>query len=203
MNKKSVTLSTAERIAKLKTELQSLESVSSTPVIEVDDAPLEKIQMDEMVNVMSLLPYPLNLTTEDYGQGKVKKFTKFGEIKKIMYSELLQIMDVHANFVDAGYFYILNRSVIREHGLQEAYSKILTKDKLDEVFLADSDNCLAIYSSANPKQQELIVQILIEKVRENPNSVNLNVVDKISRLAKVNIIEKAESEKEILASEEN
>ena len=42
------------------------------------------IRPDEYINVMSLLPYTLQLTTETYGGGKVMRFTRFGETKRIL-----------------------------------------------------------------------------------------------------------------------
>ena len=44
--------------------------------------------------------------------------------------------------------------------------------------------------------QEIIIQLLIEKVRDNPDSVNLNVIDRISRISKVDIAKKADEARE-------
>jgi len=185
-------------IEMLKAKIAELEKANAVEIIEeVERFVDEKIQQDDYISVMSLLPYTLNLSTREGGQGVVKKFTKFGEVKKILYRDLVEIMEVHSNFVQAGYFYILNPSLIRHHGLDDAYSKILTKEKIEEILLTNSDECVNLYNSANEKQQEIIIELIVDKVRDNPNSVNLNVVDKISRISKVDIVRKAEDSREL------
>jgi hypothetical protein len=208
MNTKSTTKLSTEgkietakaRLARLKAEIAELEgnveaakeearTFAKPNVVDV------KIQQDEYIPVMSLLPYNLNLTTREGGQGSVKKFTKFGEVKRIIYKDLVDILEVHPNFMEAGYFYILHPGFIRHHGLNDIYSKILTKDKIEEILLANTEECVTLYSSANAGQQEIIIQLLVDKVRDNPESINLNMIDKISRVSKVDIIKRAEDSK--------
>lgn len=183
----------------MRAQLAALQARIEGAVQEQGDAPVaeKKIQQDDYIPVMSLLPYNLNLSTKQGGQGNLKKFTKFGEVKQIMYKDLVEMMEVNSSFLEAGYFYILNPEVIRKHGLGEVYSKILTKEKIEEVMGSNSEECLLLYNSANEKQQEIIVELLIDKLRDNPESVNLNVVDKISRVSKINITQKAEDAREL------
>jgi len=184
----------------LRARIAELEEKKEKP--EEEDFRDVKIQQDDFISVMSLLPYNLNLSTRMGGQGNVKKFTKFGEVKKIMYGDLINILEVNSNFLNAGYFYIMNPALIRHHGLGEVYSKILTKEKIEEILASNSDECLTLYSSANEKQQEIIVELLIERVFNNPDSVNLNIVDKISRASKVDISKRAEEMREASAEAE-
>lgn len=178
-------------IKQLEEKLAFFEASKKEDIIEDPVA----IQGSDYIRVMNLLNYRLNLCTKENGQGKVFKFDKFGQVKKILYSDLVDILEVHANFLEAGYFYILNPTLIRLHGLNEIYAKILTKEKIEQILSAQSDECLALYSSANEGQQEIIIQHLIDKVRDNPDSVNLNVIDRISRLSKIDISKIAEEGK--------
>lgn len=184
----------------LRAKLNELESRLSgnTPSKDADI-----ISTDEYVSVMSLLPYPLNLSTKEGGQGSIKKFTKFGEIKQVLYRDLVDIIEVHRNFLEAGYFYILHPGIIRQLGLDELYSKILTKEKIEELLLTNSEECVTLYNSANDKQREIILQLLVDKVRDNPDSANLNVIDKISRASKFDIVKRAEEEKSLLTENAN
>jgi hypothetical protein len=175
-------------LTQLKAQIAEIEGEDKTDLSD------NKIQQDEYIPVMSLLPYNLNLTTREGGQGNIKKFTKFGEIKNIMYKDLADIVDVHTNFMEAGYFYILDPRFIRQHGLDETYSKILTKEKIEEILTTNSD-CVALYKSANEEQQRVIVNLLIEKVVNDPDSLDLNTVDKIARISKVDITKIAEDRK--------
>jgi hypothetical protein len=195
-------LSTDEKkeVAELKARLAELESIDNVTTPTREDhsiqAKRDRVLLDDYVPVMSLLPYRLNLSTKEGGQGDVKKFTKFGEVKNILYKDLVDIMEVARGFMEAGYFYILDPVVIRQHGLDEVYSKILTKEKIDEILNnVNTEYCIDLYNSANPEQQKVIVHLLIEKVKVDPSSVNLYTVDRISRLSKIDIANKAEQEK--------
>ena len=183
--------------------VQEVEDVEDVEDVDFNDV---KIQQDEYIPVMSLIPYNLNLSTKEGGQGSTKKFTKFGEVKRIIYKDLVDILEVHSKFLESGYFYIMNPALIRQHGLDDVYSKILTKEKLDEILSTNSEESVSLYNSANEKQQEIIIQLLVEKVKSNPDSVNLNIVDRISRASKIDIAKVAEdaraSDKELFGEAE-
>jgi len=155
---------------------------------------IREIRPDEYITVMSLLPYTLILTTQPLGGGSVKRFTKFGETKRILYSDLVDILESCKSFAEAGYFYIMDKSVVRRHGLDDLYSRILTKEKIQEIVDNQADNSVALYNSANPLQQETIIQMLIEKVTVSPEAVDMNVVDKISRVSGIDIAKRAKEE---------
>jgi hypothetical protein len=162
-----------------------------------DEEERGKIQLDDLISVMSLLHYPLNLSTKERGQGDIFKFEYFGQIKKILYSKLLSILEVHNNFMEYGYFIILDERVIKSHGLQEAYSKILTKEKIDRI-LTGSAGAVELYKSCNEEQQRVIVSMMIEKLRDNPEATDLNVVDQLSRVSGTNIAKSAEESRAYL-----
>jgi len=192
VTKNAVKLSADEKkeVDALKARIAELEGIDKK-----EDT--NKIQLDEYIPVMSLIPFRLNLSTKEMGQGDIKKFTKFGEVKSILYKDLVDIIEVHSNFMEAGYFYILDPRVIRQHGLDETYSKILTKEKIEEILFnnTNTEHCVDLYNSANPEQQRIIVTLLGSQLKENPSSVNLYTVDRISRLSNVDITKKAEEEK--------
>ena len=150
-----------------------------------------KIQLDELIPVISLLSYPLNLSTREKGQGKVVKFDSFGQVKRVLYADLLDILEVSRHFMEAGYYLILDERIIRAHGLGEIYAKLLNKDSFEKI-LSNSNNAVALYKSANPEQQRVLVTMMIEKLRDDPNALDLNLVDQISRLSGTKIMEEAE-----------
>lgn len=156
-----------------------------------------KIQLDDLISVMSLLSYPLNLSTRERGQGKTIKFDSFGQIKKILYKDLIDVLEVSRHFMEYGYFIILDDRVIKAHGLQETYSKILTKDKIEEI-LSGTKGGLELYKSCNPEQQQTIILMIVEKLVSSPDSIDLNMVDKLSRVSGVNISQRAEDSKAYL-----
>jgi hypothetical protein len=102
----------------------------------------------------------------------------------------VDIIEVHYNFLESGYFYILDPRVIRQHGLNETYSKILTKEKIEEILNTNSEQSVSLYESANERQQETILQLLTNRILENPDSINLNVIDSISRISGIDILKR-------------
>jgi hypothetical protein len=181
------------RMAELEKQLKNALENKDKEVSEVEEPDYPRdIRQDEYISVMSLIPWTLNLSTEGMGKGKIKKFTHFGEIKRILYSELVDIMDVHPNFLNSGLFYIMDKDVIRRHGLNDVYDKILDKEKIEKILDTKTMECVELYESANDKQREVIVKLLVEKMKEDPDSVNLNVIDKISRISDTDIREKVQ-----------
>lgn len=188
------------RLAELKGKMSESESERQPEVDTKKNQRIEasrtKVLLDDYIPVMSLLPYRLNLSTKEGGQGDTKKFSRFGEVKNILYKDLVDIMEVQRHFLEAGFFYILDPLVIRQHGLDEIYSKILTKEKIEEILNnLNTEYCIELYNTANPEQQRVIVQLLTEKVKDDPNSVNLYTVDRISRLSGIDISQRAEEQK--------
>lgn len=181
-----------EELTKLVTGSQKKEVVK-----EEKEETERKIQQDEYIPVMSLLPYSLNLSTKPGGQGTTKHFETFGEVKRVMYRDLVDMIENHKNFLESGYFYILDTDVVRQNGLDDLYSKIFTKEKIEQILENSSEEGVAIYELAGEGQKEIIIQLLIDRVRNNPDSINLNLVDKISRVSNINILEKAEDSRKL------
>jgi len=172
-------------------ELEQKLAVLEAEKMESDPTEEISVAQTDYIKVMSLIPYRLNLCTKERGQGKIYRFDNFGQIKKIIYSDLVDILEVCQSFLEEGYFIILNPKVVRIHGLDEMYSKILTKENMEKI-LDGTDEGLALYTSANPIQQGIIVELVIQKLVKYPSKVDLNMIDKLSRLAGVNISQKAE-----------
>jgi hypothetical protein len=125
------------------------------------------------------------------GKGKKFRFEKMYEIKRILYSDLVDIMENQSNFLSDGVFFILDGRVIRKHGLDDAYAKILTKEKIENIISGNEKESIDLFKSANPRQREFICDMLIAKIRDNKD-IDLNVIDKISRIAGINLQERGE-----------
>jgi hypothetical protein len=149
------------------------------------------IALDEYIKVMSLCPNELNLSTRKGKGGKIFVFNKLYEVKRIMYQDLADILENHRNFVDAGYFVILNKDVIRHQGLDDAYAKILTKEKMEDILRGNSTDALNLFKSANPEQQEVICRVMVEELVDG-KTMDLNFVDRISRTVGYSLTERAE-----------
>ena len=159
-----------------------------------------KIPLDDLIPVMSLLDYPLNLLNQSNGKAK-HRFERFGQKKEILYQDILRIIEDYQNFMQFGYFIILDKRVIDRHGLQEMQSRILTKEKIEKI-LEGSTEGFSLYKEAAPEQQRVIVGMLTQKLIENSDSVDMNLIDQISRFSKINILQNVEDSKELFKKEE-
>jgi hypothetical protein len=182
----------------LKKELQALkeqisEQEDNISYVSNEGSTERKIEQDEYIPVMSLVPHILNLSTEPNGNGKVKRFESFGQVKRVLYRDLVGIIDSNTKFTEAGYFYILDPDVIRQHGLDDIYANILTKEKMEEILNTNGDNASKLFETANFRQKEIIIELIIGKLLEDPDAVDLNIVDRIARISKVDIMDKVES----------
>lgn len=155
------------------------------------------ILADDFIEVVSLTPYKLNLSTEPNGRGRIVRFEKFGDVKRVSYADLVRIIDSNQKFLESGYFYIMDERVIKKHALMYAYDSILTKEKLQQVF--DLKNtAVSLYQSASDAQKQFIHQIISEKLIKG-EEVDLNVVSQIERISGLNLIQSANESRELRA----
>lgn len=188
--------------AQLRNEVEELKRMvamliqEKTPVVsqsEEDDEQID-IRPDKYISVVSLCPMPLTLSTLGMGQGKVFTFEQYGKVKRILYSDLVLIMENQNHFLEQGYFYILDQKVIRKHGLDEVYSKLLSKEQIETILNGSMVDALALYKGANETQRLLIADMLIEKIYEGAE-IDMNIVIGITKLSGVDILSKAEEAK--------
>lgn len=150
----------------------------------------EELRSDEYIPLVSLCPYQLSLSTLGFGRGKVFTFKRFGEKKRVIYSDLVLIMENNAGFLESGLFYILDARVVREHGLDSIYEELLTKEQMEKVFGSDSELAIEIYSQAPNRQKKLIESMIVNKIADGVD-LNMNVVNNISIISGINLTESA------------
>jgi hypothetical protein len=153
------------------------------------------IRPDDYIKVISLCPYKLNLSTKPKGEGRIFGFNKFGEVKRIRYSDLVEILEVHDKFLEDGFFAIMDEEVVTKHGLEEAYGKVLTKENIEAIMESNQSDAATLFKNANDRQKELIVLMFVNKIVEG-EEVNLNFLDRISRIVGYSIHERALQTKE-------
>ena len=156
------------------------------------------LRADDFVDVISLCSSTLSLSTEGYGKGKIYTFTKFGERKPIIYSDVMSIIEHQMKFIRAGLFYIADKDVVKRHGLEEVYSLILTKEKMEEIIVCNKSS-IELYETASKDQRKTINRILVSKLADGED-IDLNVVSSISRIGGKDLVTMAEEAK---ANKEN
>jgi len=189
-----------ERIKQLESIIEKLTSQTESPKDKYsDNFNEEKIPQDDYIKVISLCPVKLNLSTLGMGKGEVFSFNSFGETKRILYSDLVKVMEHQKDFLKNGLFYIDDARVIKRHGLDEYCSAVLNKEKIEKI-IKNEENAISLFKSANTIQKQSIVQIFIDKLAKGEN-IDLNLIDALSRESGIKINEKAEEVKEIFLSQ--
>jgi len=187
-----------ERYNKLEAMLEQLmenQNAPDTPIFlelvkEVsEETPREKIPQDEYIKVVSLCPHSLNLSRRK-SDPSPKSFRGLGETKRIMYKDLVEIMDFHPNFLKDGLFYIADERVVREHGLDDLYATLLTEATIRSIVNGKSESLEEVFNSANDSQKRIITDIIVERMAAG-RDVDLNMVDRLERTSGMKISERA------------
>lgn len=152
------------------------------------------IRPDSYIQVISLCPHPLNLSTAKEG-GKKFRFEEIGKSKRILYGDLVDIIEAMPTFAEKGVFYIADKRVVRRHGLDEHYDNILTKEEITSVMNSDSKSALKIFTSANRKQKDYLSEMLVQRIIDGEN-VDMNFVHLVSQDVGFDIAKKAEESKD-------
>ena len=156
------------------------------------------IPLDAYIEVMSLVPFKLNLSTEKMGKGRQFSFSRYGEIKRILYNDLASIFENYRTFMEQGYFYILSQKVIRKHGLDDMYLDILSKEEIDKILSFDLKSAIPLYKKAGVIQREIIDGMLVKIVKNKAVSdIDFNIISKISEIGGRNILEIAQDMKKL------
>ena len=195
MVKKSSTTSELGEIELLRKRIAELESLPVNKSDNEDSNYQEiKISSDEAIPILSLFFGKLNLSTEGLGKGHKYWWSEFGQRKTVPYADLAQIINAEERLLERGYFYIMDERVIKKHGLTQIYENILDKKKLEQVFNL-KDGSVELYQSANDTQKNMIETFLIQKMAKD-ESVDLNVIGRISKIAGYDLFTKAQEIKE-------
>ena len=159
------------------------------------------INPQKYITVISLYSGQLNLSTLPGGKGKVFTFDAFGQPKKIMYQNLVDVMESYPRFMNEGFYYIADKKVQRRHGLDEVYSKLLTKKMIEDIFTENmtDEDAGAMYKSASKQQQSTIIDLIVRKL-VSQTVVDMNLVSTISRISGIDIAKKVEEDKFYLQS---
>ena len=156
----------------------------------------DSVKQDDYIEVVSLCPNMLTMTTEAKGMGFPYTWNKIGDISQIVYSDLQLLIKNHGSglytdFFREGYVYINDKDVVKKSGFNEIYEKLLTFEQMTEVVKCDSEKCAEMLASANKTQQLHVARMVIEKLIDG-EKLDLNIIDRFARISGVNIVGEAE-----------
>lgn len=165
--------------------------------VEIYDYEEEEVPLNSYIKVMSLIPYELNLSTERHGKGRIFTFRGYGKTKRIIYQELEKIIEENRHFLERGFFVILDKRVVRKHGLDDIYKNIMNKEKMDMILLGFQggevkENDILSFAKSAPKEQQKILATMVIDKRINGETIDLNLFDKLGRILDMDLNQKYE-----------
>ena len=185
----------AKPVKDIKIEKEKAKIMEQSIVDDDYDEDEIEISPQKYIKVISLTPGQLNLSTLPGGKGKNVSFESFGQQKRILYSTLVDIMDTSPGFLERGNYYIADKKVIRKHGLDEIYDKLLTKEVIENILsksMSDEDTAI-LYKSANKTQQATIIDLIVHKLMSGTD-VDMNMVGNISKISGIDIMDRIKDE---------
>ena len=185
----------AKPVKDIKVEKEKAKIMEQSIVDDDYDEDEIEISPQKYIKVISLTPGQLNLSTLPGGKGKNVSFESFGQQKRILYSTLVDIMDTSPGFLERGNYYIADKKVIRKHGLDEIYDKLLTKEVIENILsksMSDEDTAI-LYKSANKTQQATIIDLIVHKLMSGTD-VDMNMVSNISKISGIDIMKRIDDE---------
>lgn len=154
---------------------------------------LKQPRPDDMIRIQSLTKGELCLNV---GSRTVISFSKYGDIKPVLYSELMSIVNSNRSFAETGAFYIIDDASVYYLGLSRFYNDILSYEQIDSLDSWSDDMIRDIIPKIPDRQKEVISLLLATKMF-NDERVDRNKVDLISKYCNIDIVGKAREMREI------
>lgn len=148
---------------------------------------------DAMIQIQSLTKGELCLNVN----GNVAiSFEKYGDIKPVLYSELVNIVNNNRSFAEDGSFYILDDGAVYHLGLGRYYDNIMSFDQIDGIEAYGDDELRDMLSRIPASQKVVISQLLAGKIYHQ-EYVDMNKVDIISKILDIDIVGKSREMQEV------
>jgi hypothetical protein len=149
----------------------------------------------------------VNLVAGPNGQGNVYELKNFGDRVTIPHSDLREIIRHHKSLFEKGFFAILSVDFLKKYDLYVTSQKILNREMIEAVLNVEIsvNDIIALFKSAPKDQREMLVQSIVKRLAEDPNSYDSYTVSKLSRELKIDFEKLADEQKQlnlILAGEE-
>lgn len=194
--------SDAKKIKELEKTISDLNAVVQMLMKQSASAPTADAEGERDIVFISLCNHILNLSTEPNGGGTVYTFTEFGEEQAIPYSEARKIIKNNKSFIKGGKCYIADDKIINAEHLANEYKKILGKDELLDLLSSDRVKFRSIFDAMTDTQKEIFRDVVVDKLSQDKNSVDMNIVQYINESLNIDILKSVEYGKELLTNKD-
>lgn len=146
----------------------------------------EQPRPDELIKVMSLRYGVLNLNVNDH---LALRLDKYCEIKPVLYSNLIDIVNQNRSFAEYGYFYILDDRAVYHLGLSDCYKNLVSGDVMNHIDAYSDSQIKQILDNVRNEQKDTIVyNLCLRLYKDEP--VDANKIRFIGNVCGVDIFAK-------------
>lgn len=141
------------------------------------------------IRVRSLFFGTLNLV---YGDNRYVTFKKYGDENRILYRDLIQIVNMNHRFAEEGYFEIEDASAIHFLGMEPMYKNILTYKDIENICSYPDEKVAELIENASAYQKDVVCNRIARNIVAG-KSIDYNKVNLINKLCSVDINRRVES----------
>ena len=154
---------------------------------------LRQPRPDSMIRLQSLTKGELCLNVN----GSVAiNFDKYGDIKPVLYSELMNIVNNNRRFAEEGAFYIMDDASVKYLGLSRYYDNILSYDEIESLESYSDDELRSIITKISDFQKDVVSLVFANRIY-NDEQVDRNKIEVISKACEIDIAKRAREMKQI------
>lgn len=154
---------------------------------------LRQPRPDAMIRLQSLTKGELCLNVN----GSVAiNFDKYGDIKPVLYSELMNIVNNNRRFAEEGAFYIMDDASVKYLGLSRYYDNILSYDEIESLESYSDDELRTIITKISDFQKDVVSLVFANRIYNN-EQVDRNKIEVISKACEIDIAKRAREMKQI------
>ena len=154
---------------------------------------LRQPRPDAMIRLQSLTKGELCLNVN----GSVAiNFDKYGDIKPVLYSELMNIVNNNRRFAEEGAFYIMDDASVKYLGLSRYYDNILSYDEIESLESYSDDEIRTIVAKISDFQKDVVSLVFANRIY-NDEQVDRNKIEVISKACEIDIAKRAREMKQI------
>ena len=148
------------------------------------------------VKVINLMQNPLNISTEPNGGGRTYSFKNYGDSRLIKFDDLSDIVASYPYTMEHGLAYICDKETVKELGLEEEYSKLFDKERMDRVVKLREESDLELFLGMDINLQESAARQMAERINANER-MDYNYLRTIKEKTGIDIEEIAKELKEL------
>ena len=157
---------------------------------------MKKKDANKQIKIMSMFYGSLNLNNNsNRSAGRILTFQKFGEIKSVLYHDLVDYVNNERRFAEEGYFYILDKAAVYHLGLTNEYSHLVDGDIVNHMMDYSANELESIVSVMTDAQKESIANLFADKLYHG-EELDLNKIAIISKHLPVGIEQMVQEKKD-------